>query len=243
MKTIILTLLATASMAQAGLLETVWARRGAVSAPYVPTASTNLVLRWSFNSGTLANVPDESGNGNYAYNADTNGPTIANGYASFTGNQYVRTVSTNLLYEVREYTMTFWMYVDSFTTYSFPFAVSSGADWTGFEFDTTASKKIYLIPVIYANYVSTESFSTGQWVFIAGAWKTNSTATIVIDGTHKSAAKASGYPTIQRPLSLGSPPPSGYASRGFSGLMDEARLYNRMLSSNEIVAIRNEGRP
>ena len=57
MKTIILTLLAAASMAQAGLLETVWVRRGAVDTDlYFFSTGHNSAWQAPFTTGTVNNV-------------------------------------------------------------------------------------------------------------------------------------------------------------------------------------------
>lgn len=214
------------------------------STAYTPTAFTNLLLRWSFNSGNGTNVPDESGNGNYAYSLTGEGPTVLNGYASFTGTNYMRTVATNLLYNSTGYTMTFWIWVDSFTSYAFPFSATTPMKYLGFEFDTTASKKMYAIPLTYSEILSSEPFSTGKWVFVASTWKTNSTKQIIIDSTFTTGSYGPIGVDVLAPIAVGNTPPGGYPTyRGFNGRIDECRVYNRQMTSNEIVQIRDEGRP
>jgi hypothetical protein len=241
---ILIIALCAASASAVSLLDLVAWISAAGGAPpaYVPTAASNLVLRWSFTTGSATNVPDDSGNGNYGYNADTNGPTITGGYSAFANNNYLRTVSTNLLSTKTEYTMTMWMWCDSFTTYGWPFAATSPSQWSGIEFDTTASRYIYFIPAPGNNQKSSIAFSTGTWVFVAGGFKTNNIKLVVVDTAFASSSIAYVQPPSY-PLSLGSTPPEGYNARGFSGKFDEVRLYNRLLTSNEIVSVRAEGRP
>ena len=75
MKTIILIILATASMVQAGLLETVWARRGAGTAPsYQPPGWAQSLMYLTFQEGSGLAL-DRSANGNntaYLYTTTTN---------------------------------------------------------------------------------------------------------------------------------------------------------------------------
>ena len=239
----LLTAITAGAWTQDVLMGGAYARRGASGAPYVPTAATNLVFRWSFNSGDTNNTPDESGNGNYAYNGDGNGPTIASGYASFSGSNYVRTVSTNLLNGSNEFTATCWIWIDSFVTYSFLFSSYAATKYCGIEFDTTASRKIYCLYALSGGAVlSSVAVPTGQWAFVSAYGEFGGTKGVFIDGvsTNKSTGSATAI-TVIAPWCVGSHP--AYTARGFVGKMDECRLYNRKLSTNEINTVMSEGRP
>jgi hypothetical protein len=247
-RTVIAICLLAAITAQADLLSDLMRRRVVSASVYTPTASTNLLIRWSFNSGSNTNVPDESGNGNNAIAPASYAPTLAEGYITCASTQYMATVETGIGHNLNGITATCWVWVDSFVNYAIFFGMYKASPLlaAGFQFDTTSSKKIYGNYRSGYNVLSAGACPTGQWVFVAttGAdidGTSNDTNLVVIGEAFTYRVRTNDVPTrVEAVWAAGKHP--NYAPT-FSGKLDECRVYNRALTSNEIVAVRNEGRP
>jgi hypothetical protein len=84
----------------------------------------------------------------------------------------------------------------------------------------------------------------GQWYHVAGVYDGGTLLFYVNGQPVGSPVFSSGHDiySSSNPLRIGSDPDSSDGSRYFNGMIDEAAVYNRALSSNEIASIYNAGR-
>jgi fibronectin type 3 domain-containing protein len=83
--------------------------------------------------------------------------------------------------------------------------------------------------------------ATATWVHVAATWN-GSTMVIYVNGVQQATTSAGGtLATTANTLSIGTKFNSGANGDYFLGLLDEVRIYNRGLSSAEIVTVMNAG--
>lgn len=89
---------------------------------------------------------------------------------------------------------------------------------------------------------SATGYNNNAWHFVACGYSTAATAAFMyMDGVLDSTASSVGHttPTGNEPVSIGR---QGNASSYYDGLLDDIRIYSRVMTSNEIVAIFNENK-
>lgn len=217
----------------------------ATSTPSGITASEYLLSRVTFNSGDGGGQVDASGNGNnWTQTTASAKCTVANGYGSFDGGDYLSSVSTSLGNGLTEISCSVWILASSLAAYTGMLS-QRDANINGIKQVLAASYRV-------AGYVedsagvqwSVPSTYTGAWHCVGMTWATSDdTGLLYWDGgcvaTNMSLSAASL--SVSAPWMIGSD--GAIAGRYFRGLMDEARIYNRRLSAAQMLAIYNEGRP
>ena len=207
-----------------------------------PTAQGNLVGWWRFSAtDTGASVADASGNGNAMTQSTSSAqPTVASGYGSFDGGDYLSIASTTLLDGGAGYTVTAWVNVTTWVNYA-------GVIWMrgthvyGFTTDSSTTKKAYAGRGT-TTLISTNTIGTG-WVFVAaGATKTSSgnTSFVRIGNGATTGTSAFDPMFVNDAWRIGWD--DGSAVYKFNGLIDDVRIYNKQLSSTELNAVMAEGR-
>jgi hypothetical protein len=219
------------------------ASRPSGEGPYVPTASTNLVAWWTFNSGSGAYQADMSGNGNYLTQETASAyAAISNGAAYFAGGDYFRTPTTSFMNGAGSYTITAWLFLTSINDYS-GFVTIRGAAYTGLASYEWAGKKIYTYHNS-ANISATALYPSGTWFFVASSYVTNQLSDghwQSVNGTMKSrpTTSESGI-VVDDYWQVGR---EDFGTRWItSGFIDDVRFYNRNLTTNEINAVQAEER-
>jgi hypothetical protein len=212
-----------------------------LGAPY----DNSLICNWNFDEGSGAIVHDSSGNGN---NGSLYGGTWVDGKygdaVNLNGalNNYV--VSSNSFSSSTTGTISVWINPNGIP-----------ADWTKILgwyggpslFVQGGSKHPYLqmhIGGLTTAVVASSPISPGVWQLITATWNYDSsinqtTLSIYINGALSYSKIAGGAPlNVTNPISIGAN--SGVS---FSGSVDDFRLYNRALSSNEILALYEQSNP
>lgn len=209
-------------------------------------SEANVVGDWHLDENTGQTATDSSRNsrngtlGSTA-GSDTNDPTWTTGKygqaLSFDGIDNYVDFGTNLNSAVTSSgTWEFWINPTALTNDRiFGYTSSWQQDeqwlfWTGtssvvFSMDTGAEAQSVSIAV-----------STGQWTHIAVVW-TGSTLTMYKNGVAGTPVSISGtFDGNANPIRFGAPNTDGY-----NGLVDEAKIYNRALSTSEVTARYNDG--
>jgi len=144
-------------------------------------------------------------------------------------------------------TISFWMYMDSANTASWPNAASqtrTGSANTGMMIGQRSSSigHFRLIdPTGGDHWVVVDTpaatLNIGKWVHVVGTWKVGEVLSIFVDGVeYKGSTKMQAAPKVAPGLYL------GYNRENvlyLDGKLDEVRLYNRALSPAEVSALYN----
>ena len=97
------------------------------------------------------------------------------------------------------------------------------------------------VPLNFVGPSSTTKILDDRWHHLAGAW-TGSQIHIYVDGVLENSVVQTTPPVgNNRDLEIGSAWGGGSRTRYFHGLIDEISIYNRALSSAEVLSIRNSG--
>ncbi|MDI9576995.1 MAG: LamG domain-containing protein [Thermoproteota archaeon] len=231
-----------------------------------PTASPipanhGLVGYWKFDENQGANAFDSS---SYANNGAILGATWTQGKYSaalnFDGNNdYVSIPDSNSL-RVQSFSLVSWVNLSER-----PYQIVEGAhhhsaiinkinfkDNTGttgykIQFEHPTSDNDHLVITIgdgaaqrfLIDYNSINDLTINQWHQIIGTWNGN-TASIYIDGQLKSSISTNSYTIVHdsTALTIGAEPPVGVRC-DFKGKIDQVMVYNRALSSQEIIDLYN----
>ncbi|MCF6177541.1 MAG: LamG domain-containing protein [Victivallaceae bacterium] len=193
---------------------------------------------WKFNNDAV----DEMAAVNDATITGATWTTGKSGSAlSFDGNDYVTVADDDTLDLADEITVSFWIYPTAYNSgYAAHFAEkragTSGANFDVYFFGATAGS-YYKKILIYAeaggvwqkvspSYTVT---TLNKWYHIAWTYSSTTGGKLYIDGVDQGSAVGSGSLSINSEvLNLGS---------GFTGKMDEVKLYNRELDANEIARL------
>ena len=221
----------------------------------VPPTADGLVGYWKLDegSGTFAN--DDSGNGNTG-NLVGN-PLYIDGVSGkalqFDGvDDYVSIPDSQSL-RIQSFTLAAWIYMTerpyqhgsrhSSIFNKFHYQIGTGD--TGFTFtfvDPTSTDDNLMIAIgdgiddrQLVRYNSINDLTLNQWHFVTGTWD-GSIASIYIDGQLKSSANTDEYTIAydSTPLALGTEVASGAKDVWFKGIIDEAMVYNKTLTAEEI---------
>lgn len=203
---------------------------------YTPTASTNLVLWLDFPpTDTTSSYRDRSG-GTGTFTA-TGGPQLVvvdgNSCAWFDGTQSIKSPATNNFDGLSAYTMSVWVKQTNFVLYAGIF-FSRGGYVNGLDTYSASSLGLFSGTKSFA----ASSIAVTNWTHVA--FTVASGATLVYtNGVYRTsgtleALKVDDYWYVGWD--------DNNAGWKFKGYIDELRLYNRALSSNEISRIYSEGR-
>jgi hypothetical protein len=219
-----------------------WARSAPASAAPAtnyPTAYTNLVAWYTYSSGGGDLQLDSSGYNNICTQGTASAqPTITNGYAAFDGGDWLATTNAALLNGSASNTITTWVWLDTANDYA-GLATVRGTHFLGLAIDTFASGRA-LAYVPGAGYQNTNAyFPTGTWFFAASVFKTSAQGVCDVNGTNRAFSSGSVNWVVDDYWQIGR---DESGTRRITGRLDDTRIYNRDLSTNELNSVMLEGR-
>ncbi len=211
---------------------------------------TSLKGYWSFNGQDLSGTTayDRSGAGNTG--TLTNGPAITEGKLgqalSFDGTNDLLVVNNSSSLSVTNYTASFWIKSPTapWTTIKHPINLenTNGSVQSTFNFswhhDNSAFRQAcaaYIVGTWYGAKL-TSSLLANTWYHIACTYN-GSSIKAYLNGSLEATTSASGGVASAGKLYIGTGP-----STWFNGSLDEVRIYNRALSSDEVASLYNAGR-
>lgn len=222
-----------------------------------PTLKSGLVAYYPFNS----NAKDESGNGN---NGNVNGATLTTDRFGNMGKAYSfegvknRIITTVKPGSISEYSITGW--INTSSQNGAPFICNRGSAYSGQYSQTFLlnSAGILQYGIDYDNVnISKKSNNTvndGNWHFFAGTWTkqsgniVSSDIKLYIDGKLNDIS-SEDFGVAQSPILspnnivIGTYDSLGIWPYKFNGKLDDIRIYNRALSSDEITQLYNSEKP
>ncbi len=209
-----------------------------------------LVGEWKFDedvTSTSTTTYDASGNNNHATLYNTPGRAsstcVMGNCLNFNGvNTYgsIADPGSGILDPTTQYSVSAWVKTTSTSTSQFIVSKTNGGAGGGYELFMTNGKVRFsscdasgVCSGGYFDITTDGTYSDGLWHFVLGTVKTGNTADIYVDGV---LVKQSGTVTQNNivnsyNLILGGRGPSG--SSPFNGSLDDIRIYNRELSSDE----------
>ena len=208
-----------------------------------PLTDTGLVGYWKFDEGTGTQAMDSSGNGNTG--TLINSPTwqdpsnckVGRCLLFGSNNKSVITNATNLFdIDNKDFSISGWFYVPT----------GIDANWTGILIGTTYTSGYQLAEgrffsgsgtPLYLNFVN--NIPRNTWYHLVGVHDSNTkTGYIYINGLLITSGSYSGSLPISNHV-VAIHRESGYA---YNDVMDDIRIYNRVLSRSEITALYNATR-
>ena len=207
--------------------------------PVFGALTDGLVLYYSFDTNTGTTVTDKSGNG---HTGVVNGPTytsagrIGGAYHYDGTNDYI--LAGNLGY-LGKGTISFWMYADALdpACWRNPFSTdyASWDDCLRFEDDAQGNFVVGLGPIVGGAYYTT-NLQPRVWTHVVFAWTTNGywgwlNGKPAFTGAHNNKL----YLNFNN-VAMG----NGYSTdpgRYWKGLVDEVRIYNRVLTGTEVAEL------
>ena len=215
--------------------------------------SEGLVGYWDMEGiGTTGNgvtVPDLSGNGNDGVTSDANasgldcrtGGKFAGGCTFDGTDDYINIADSNIYRPTTAITVSTWFKAESQTGYTRFISANSTAN-VGYDlqlFPYSVGGRIqFEIGANSGNIASNvgTNYRDSRWHHVVGTWD-GSIMKLYIDGNQQTQTKnVSGSIPYSQYLVIGA---TGVYSSNYSGSIDEVRIYNRALSSNEVRALYN----
>ena len=219
----------------------------ALSAVLVPTATLaipvtdGLVAYYAFDGTTT----DGSGNG---HDATAHGGDYTTGYDDtpnsaylFDGNDWL---STNLTLHLPQGTMAAWININSYDT-GYNWLNLIFEHWDNMQFGLADSSAPgdndghYMLKLREGsgfNYAFGGLAELNKWVHLAGTWD-GSKMRLYVDGTKVAETNAPSPPDKNGPLVIGRHSHNG--KNFWKGAIDEAAIYNRALTANEVALLAN----
>ncbi len=206
----------------------------------------NLVGYWNLNEGTGTSAADTSGSNNSG--TLTNSPTWTTGKLggaiSFNGTtQAIEAGAVSSIANLRLSGMTVAAWIK--TNGSGGRIVDKDNNDAGWFFGLSSSKLQFAASVFQsaASRLSTGAIATNTWVHVAATWAggadASTTMHFYINGAASDGTPTAGSGVIDddapTPLTIGNRPVDH--AKGFNGVIDEVRVYNRVLSASEIQAL------
>lgn len=239
-----------------------WAQNAMPSSSvFVPTASTNLVAWWRYSSGDGSYQPDYSGNNNIlTQSVAVSRPSISNGAAWFNGttNYFLASPETSFDFDkTTPWTITFWArFAVTSDTHSVYCKRTTDSAQTGISimFRGDGFFGATICSSISGNNFINDKFSVSgatanNWDHYAVSYNGNTYSNGVsgyFNGSKQTTVYVSGGSLTGSILNNLSPllGASGGGLLGWallSGALDDFRVYNRELTTNEVMSIKNEG--
>ncbi|MHC4520908.1 MAG: LamG-like jellyroll fold domain-containing protein, partial [Planctomycetota bacterium] len=191
-------------------------------------SDAGLVGYWKFDETSGTTAMDSSGNGPDIEMVDTTWEEgISAGAVHFHGVGYGR--DTSFTFTDNAITLCAWVWHDAFVTGQVERYVTVGPEIAVIRRNSDGRLHFYMTPGgafshIYIGDVLTE----GEWRHVAGTWD-GDTQILYLDGEVIGTATPTGALGTGTMVRLSSPD-----GEPFNGLLDEARIYNRALSQDEI---------
>ena len=228
------------------------AELGAVIAIGTSTATTTtsliptngLVSYWSFNDAGAGTALDLIGGNDGIVNgaiATTSVKGIANRAYYFDGNDYISVVDNANLRLANNFTISIWIYLKSYTGGQ---STIMGKSYTNYELmvePTLGVLKAYIGNGAggFVTYDTNSVVPLNTWTFVSLSWNGTTISISKNDNTFI-FAKTTAMNLGTEALNIGRRNDGTYY---LNGAIDEVRIYNRSLSSDEITTIYNEEKP
>jgi hypothetical protein len=203
--------------------------------------STNgLVLYYTFETNENGVVTDLSGKGNTGtvYGATWISGGKANGGAcSFDGTNDYMLVNDSASLGATNLTVSAWLYYNFSGGTTLEMMLEKGPHDGCWEFMNYNNGLVWIRGGAASPYLCTDtSFSTGTWHHIVSTIS-NTTATVYIDGIQAKSGPVATVQVTSEPIYIGCSYRLGSKQDWLHGALDEIRIYNRALSSNEVQAL------
>lgn len=199
--------------------------------------STGLVAHYEFEN-TTGDVIDAAGSHNGTNNGATRGIVgkIGNAF-SFDGSDYITINNHSDISNYSEFTLSAWIYPTApGSIQNILVKVNSGRDFV-MQMSSSLKLNAHFYDGGYKHCYSTTSIQANQWIHTLCTWKNNEWK-IYYNGILESSCSFTGYdpPWISSNMYIGA---LSSGSEKFVGLIDEVRIYNRALSSNDVSTLYN----
>jgi hypothetical protein len=210
----------------------------------IPTSSSvntnGLVLYYSFETNENGVVTDLSGNANtgtvYGATWTTNGPANGGAYIFDGTNDYIL-VNDSTSLRATNLTISVWHYYSFSGGTGLEMMLEKCPHDGCWEFMNYNNGLVWVRggaanPYLHADTV----FSTGVWHHIVSTIS-NTTATIYTDGIQTKSGPVAAVQVTSQPIYIGCSYRLGSKQDWLHGKLDEIRIYNRTLSSNEVLTL------
>jgi len=212
---------------------------------------TNMIVHWKFDEGSGTTTKDSSGNSN---NGKTNSTqwtsgVVGIGALSFDGkSSYVEMSDSGKLSGFSKMTAACWFKAKAFDTNETGYLISKDKQGDGIDsndsyalsLSATKSSKVQVYASVWSSSGSKNvgvpkemELKTGQWYHAAFTYD-GSTIKLYLDGTEIGSKQMSNSVNSNTSVPLRVGQCSGSRTRYFDGAIDDVRIYNGALSSNEI---------
>lgn len=210
--------------------------------------TTGLVGRWALNDGTgSSTAADSSGSGltgtltNMDVNADwvTGAPGLGGGL-NFDGTDGYVDAGTSATLNPVAVTVAAWVKAETFDTYTAVFSRVStgGAAFYQLLVKSDGKLALYVQAAGVVSYDGTGTFTltTGTWFHVALTYSSTAGLAGYVNGAPDGTASANGaLTTASAVASIGTDTET--VGREFDGVIDEVRVYNRVLSATDIAGL------
>jgi hypothetical protein len=207
---------------------------------------TGLLGYWTFDEGSGSTAHDSSGNANTGAIVDTGGNPISwtggvfNGALYFDGQTQVIVSNSSSLNPFNGITISAWVNANDWGSAGYaPRLLEKGDSDNQYALLSTSLGQLeFLLAGVSNGVLAANAPSLGSWHHVAGTYN-GSSMILYIDGQIAAQQSAYGVLAITSDrLAIGNNP-SGSASNGFSGAMDDVRIYGQALSAAEIAQLYN----
>ncbi len=207
------------------------------------TLSSGLVSYWKLDETSGIVAADSSGNtrhanyGQYAPLPSLDKPSaisFSNARSlEFNGINTNLNAGSNTAFSPSQQSIAFWMKANNTSDWKGPLAKTASGQWgNGWGLYFYGGNLRYYVSH-YNSFISA-AFPSMQWAHVATTWD-GVTGKIYVNGVLVSSAPLGGSNATNSELTIGSVDTSGLYH--FSGLLDDVRIYNRILSQTEITAL------
>ena len=207
------------------------------------------VGHWPFNEGSGRSTADVSGNNNNGQLRGGGGPQWVAGQLGtalrFDGaDEYVNVAASPVFSITGDITMAAWIKRESPGAYDAIIAKTDGSAFFDFDFYFSSGDnrlRLWSDAGTPTPVFSSREVADTNWHHVA-VTRAGSTVTFYIDGLEAGTTSMSGaFPINSIPIRIGTDGPAWDPGSLFQGAIDEARIYNRALSGNEIRALNTSG--
>ena len=221
------------------------------AAASAPSITSGLVGYWTFDGKNLTqNVTDSSGQGNHGFLTNFTSTTTALGKVgqalSFDGAANSISLGTTLgnFDNTNPFTVSAWIRPTVLNGVNRPIIarISGSGSCLGWEFRITTSNTLRFILAndgqATARFSDSSALTANVWTHVVGVWD-GTNATTYVNGVRNAAQTSIGTPTSLtgvRTLQIGN---DSCSATFFKGLVDDARIYNRALTSQEVKLLYN----
>ena len=201
--------------------------------PLPGTNVVGLVGYWKFDNGRGLTAADSSKSNTAA--SLVNGPIwTAQGEISFDGNDDAVEINTSNM-EADSGTVALWVHPNAFTNSKHFLFGEITPPWSnGIQLYCDQSGALNLgMGDNYALMTSIQTLNTNEWYHVALTWNGTNYA-VYVDGILKATGTYSGLSSLSTYADIGNNGNSSSRTEAFNGLIDEVRVYDRPLDTNEI---------